>query len=216
MRRHSADQHFWDRIARSYARDAIKDMPGYLRTLKSTRQRLRGTDTVLELGCGTGTTALALAPDVARLVATDVSNEMIAIAREKAAAQDCRTVEFVVSPADRAMGPDGTFDAVLAFNVLHLIADRGAALRQAARSLKGGGLFISKTPCLSEMNPLLRVAVPVARLLGRAPHVSFFSASDLETDIERAGFEIVERARHGSGRKDPRIFVVARRPVAAG
>lgn len=216
MRQHSADQHFWDRVARKYARDAIKDMAGYIRTLESTRQRLHGTDTVLELGCGTGTTALSLAPDVARLVATDVSTEMIAIAREKAAAQGCRNVEFAVSPADRAAGPDGAFDAVLAFNVLHLIADRPAALRQAARSLKGGGLFISKTPCLSEMNALLRVAVPVARLLGKAPSVSFFSASDLEIDIESVGFEIIERARHGSGRKDPRIFIVARWPVAAG
>lgn len=214
MRRDTDDEHFWDRAARKYARDPIKDMSGYTRTLESTRQRLRDTDTVLELGCGTGTTALSLAPTVARLVGTDVSGEMIAIAREKAGAQGCGNVEFVVSPADRALRPDGTFDAVLAFNVLHLIADRPAALRQAVRSLKAGGLFISKTPCLSEMNALLRFAVPVARLVGKAPYVSFFSALELEAEIESVGFEIIERARHGSGRKDPRIFIVARAPVA--
>lgn len=216
MREHTADQHFWDRVARKYARDAIKDMAGYTRTLESTRQRLRETDIVLEIGCGTGTTALSLAPTVGRLVGTDVSGEMITIAREKAGAQGCRKAEFLVSPADRAIKPDGSFDAVLAFNVLHLVANRPAALRQAARSLKAGGLFISKTPCLSEMSALLRVAVPVARLVGKAPYVSFFSALELETEITSAGFEIIERARHGAGRNDPRIFIVARAPVSAG
>ncbi len=207
------DQHFWDRVARKYARDPIKDMAGYTRTLESTRKRLRETDIVLELGCGTGTTALSLAPAVARLVGTDVSGEMIAIAQEKAGAQGCGNAEFAVVPAERAFGADGAFDAVLAFNVLHLIADRPATLRQAIRALKPGGLFISKTPCLSEMNPLLKFAVPVAQLVGKAPHVAFFSALALEREIESAGFEIIERARHGSGRKDPRIFIVARAPV---
>ncbi|KAB2850175.1 MAG: class I SAM-dependent methyltransferase [Hyphomicrobiaceae bacterium] len=216
MPKHTKDQQFWDRVARKYARDPIKDMAGYTRTLGSTRQRLRETDTVLELGCGTGTTALSLAPAVARLVGTDVSGEMIAIAREKAGAQGCGNVAFEVAPADHAFRADGAFDAVLAFNVLHLIADRSAAFQQAVRALKPGGLFISKTPCLSEMNPLLRLAVPVARLVGKAPHVAFFSALELESEIERVGFEIIERARHGSGRKDPRIFIVARAPVAFG
>ena len=216
MPRHGNDAHFWDRIARKYARDPIKDMPGYTRTLECTRRLLRETDTVLELGCGTGTTALALAPSVARLLGTDVSGEMIAIAREKARAQGCANAEFEVAPADRAPGADGTFDAVLAFNVLHLVTDRSSVLRRAISALKPGGLFISKTPCLSEMNPLLRLAVPLARLIGKAPHVAFFPASALEHEIEAAGFALIERARHGSGHKDPRIFIVARAPVASG
>lgn len=212
MRRQADDSHFWDRVARKYARDPIKDMAGYTRTLESTRQRLRASDTVLELGCGTGSTALALAPDVARLVGTDVSGEMIAIAREKADAQGCRNVEFVVAAAASSLDAGTAFDAVLAFNLLHLVVDRPAVLRQALRALKPGGLFISNTPCLSEMNPLLRLAVPVARLVGKAPQVAFFPASVLEREIEGAGFAMVERARHGSGRKDPRIFIVARAP----
>jgi ubiquinone/menaquinone biosynthesis C-methylase UbiE len=216
MRRNTNDQRFWDRMARKYARDPIKDMAGYTRTLECTRQWLRETDTVLELGCGTGTTALSLAPSVARLVGTDISGEMITIAREKAGAQGCGNAEFELAPADRTLGANGAFDAVLAFNVLHLISDQSATLQQAVCALRPGGLFISKTPCLSEMNPLLRLAVPVARLVGKAPHVAFFSAFALERAIENAGFAIIERARHGSGRKDPRIFIVARAPVAHG
>ena len=210
-----ADARFWNRIAPKYAADPIKDVGGYERTLVRTRHFLKSTDTVLELGCGTGTTALRLAPHVKRLIATDLSGEMIAIARDKAAARDCRSVEFSVGTPDSAAWPDGTFDAVLAFNLLHLVAGRANALAQVSRLLKPGGLFVSKTPCLSEMNRLIRFALPVMQFVGKAPHVDCFTADELERDIVAAGMTIVERARHGSGRKDPRIFLVGQKPVGA-
>jgi ubiquinone/menaquinone biosynthesis C-methylase UbiE len=205
------DVRFWDRIARKYAAHRIKDMPGYERTVERTRQLLEGADTVLEIGCGTGTTALRLAPSVGRIVATDVSGEMIAIAREKAVVDGCHNAEFITASAESGPGSAGAYDGVLAFNVLHLIVDRASALACIHGVVRPGGLFISKTPCLSEMNPLIRLAVPMAQMVGKAPSVSFLSAADLEADIERAGFSIVERDRHGSGRKDPRIFIVARK-----
>jgi ubiquinone/menaquinone biosynthesis C-methylase UbiE len=212
MLRNSNDARFWDRIARKYANDKIKDMAGYERTIERTRQLLRSADNVLEIGCGTGTTALALAPYVSRISASDASSEMITIAREKAAAQSCQNAEFAVATAGHVPGPDGARDAVLAFNVLHLIGDRASALAQIERQLKPGGLFISKTPCLSEMNPMIRYAVPVAQIFGKAPFVSFFTATKLEAEIKAAGFAIIARERHGSERKDPRIFIVAQKP----
>jgi ubiquinone/menaquinone biosynthesis C-methylase UbiE len=211
MAGNAADARFWDRTARKYAADPIKDMDGYERTLDRTRHYLYGTDAVLELGCGTGTTALRLAPHVGRMTATDLSSEMIAIAREKAVAQACPNVEFAVATPDSASWPGDTFDAVLAFNLWHLVADRTSALAHVHRLLKPGGLFVSKTPCLAEMNPLIRLAVPVMQLVGKAPYVAFFSAAGLESEIEHGGFTIVERGRHGSGRRDTRIFIVARK-----
>jgi ubiquinone/menaquinone biosynthesis C-methylase UbiE len=202
---------FWDRAARKYAKDPIADMAGYERTLDHARRLLKSTDAAIELGCGTGTTALKLAPSVARLVATDISAEMIAIAREKAAAEKCANVEFVVATPDAAPYPDASFDAAMAFNLLHLIEDRAAALRGVHRLLKPGGLFISKTPVLSEMGSAIRLLVPVMQAFGKAPYVGFFSAEALEREISEAGFEIIERARHGSGKKDMRTYLVARK-----
>jgi 2-polyprenyl-3-methyl-5-hydroxy-6-metoxy-1,4-benzoquinol methylase len=205
------DARFWDRTARKYAADVIADPAGYERTLERTRQHLKAGDTVLEVGCGTGTTALRLAHCVARLVATDVSSEMIAIAREKAAAQGCANAAFEVARADAAEGPDRSFDAVLAFNVLHLVAEREAVLRNIHRLLKPGGLFISKTPCLAQMGLPVRLLVPVMQAIGKAPHVAFFTDAELEREIAAAGFKIVERARHGTRGKDTRPFLVARK-----
>lgn len=214
MTRLTEDARFWDRVARKYATDTIKDPSGYERTLDRTIHYLKPTDTALELGCGTGTTALRLAPHVARIVATDLSGEMIAIAREKAMAQGCANIAFAVTTAECTPQPNTSFDAVLAFNLLHLVAQREAVIAHAYKILKHGGLFLSKTPCIAEMNPLIRLAVPVARLVGKAPHVSFFAAAQLESEIEAAGFTIIERARHGSGRKDARIFIAARKSEA--
>lgn len=207
----SADARFWNRMARKYAADPISDMAGYERTLERTRHYLKPEFTAFEFGCGTGTTALNLAPAVAKLIATDVSSEMIAIAREKAAAQGVANVEFAIATPDGAPYPDASFDAALAFNVLHLVEARAAAYEGVRRLLKPGGLFITKTPCLKEMNPLMRPLVPLMQMFGQAPYVAFFNAAELEREIEAAGFEIVERARHASRGKDARPFLAARK-----
>jgi ubiquinone/menaquinone biosynthesis C-methylase UbiE len=205
------DARFWNRVARKYAASPITDMAGYERTLERTRYYLKSTDAVLEIGCGSGTTALKLAPSVARIVGADISSEMIAIAREKAAAEGHGNTEFEVATPETAPWPDESFDMALAFNVLHLLPHREAALQTVRRLLKPGGLFISKTPSLGEMNPIFRAIVPVMQAFGQAPYVAFFSGAELDQDVAAAGFEIVERARHGSRRKDSRPFLVARR-----
>ena len=207
-----ADARFWDRLSARYARSQISDMPGYERTLERTGQRLTATDRVLELGCGTGTSALRLAPATGHIRATDVSPKMIAIAREKLAASPVSNLTFETAASDGVSAPDGSYDAVLAFNLLHLVGDRPRTLADVRRLLKPGGLFISKTACLSEMNPLIRYAVPVMRRVGFAPSVvATFAAAELEREIAAAGFTIEETARHGSGKRDPKIFIVARR-----
>ena len=205
------DAHFWDRHARKYAAGAIADMAGYERTLERTRQLLDSKDTAFEFGCGTGTTALKLSPFIARIVATDISGAMIDIARAKAQAEGASNVVFEVARPDAAPWPDETFEAALGFNVLHLVAAREATLRNIHRMLKPNGLFISKTPCLKEMNPLVRMAIPAMQLFGKAPYVSVFDASELKREIAGAGFEIVACERHASRGRDARAFIVARK-----
>lgn len=211
MFRAANDARFWDRMARKYAAHKIADAEGYERTVERARHYLKGDEKAFEFGCGTGTTALKLAPSVGHITATDISGEMIAIAREKVRAEGCANATFEVARPEAAPWPDGIFDVAFAFNVLHLVTDRAAVLASVHRLLRPGGLFISKTPCLKEMNRLIRVAVPLMQLIGKAPHVAFFSGEELEREIAAAGFEIVERARHGSRGKDVRPFIVARK-----
>ena len=80
----AAPVQFWDRIAEKYARRPVADEATYERKLAVTREYLTLESVVLELGCGTGSTAIAHAPFVKQVDATDLSPAMIGIAKRKA------------------------------------------------------------------------------------------------------------------------------------
>ena len=205
---------FWDRIARKYAADPIADMAGYENTLRRVKDFLSGEQDVLEIGCGTGTTALRLASFTRHLRATDVSAGMIAIARDKLAAEPALPLSFEVADAEAPGFGMGAHDVVLAFNVLHLVDDLDHALTQAVQTLRPGGLLIAKTPCISEMNPLIPyLALPLMRAIGKAPQVLCFDGEALQSALTRHGLQSVAVERHGTRGKDIRVFTVARKPA---
>ncbi|MDN3519380.1 class I SAM-dependent methyltransferase [Aquisalimonas lutea] len=207
------DARFWDRAARKYAASPIGDEAGFERTLARTRALIPGARAV-ELGCGTGTAALRLADAAGSYLATDISGGMIAIAQEKL--EDARRtgfngqLSFRQATAGILADEGARYDAVLGFNYLHLAGDLAAVLGHIRSLLVPGGLFISKTPCVGDMNPLVRLAIPLMRLVGKAPGVTTFSAASLAEAISAAGFEILENERHGSKKRDLRPFIAAR------
>lgn len=206
------DARFWDRASQRYAKARIGDEGGYERTLDRTRTLLTQETRVLELGCGTGSTALRLADDVASYVATDISEKMIAIAEEKLAATPVAGLTFRAATAEIVALERDKYDVVLGFNYLHLVRDPQIALRHIHGLLAPGGMFISKTPCLRDMNVLIRsILLPGMRLVGLAPYVSVFGTQDLADLLSAAGFEIVATEKHATKGKDTRPFVLARK-----
>lgn len=208
------DARFWSRLAPKYAADPVADLPGYERTLARVAGLLKPADQVVEFGCGTGSTALRLAPGVAGYLATDLSAGMIGIARGKLLEASCRSLRFEVATAEAmaaVAGASGAWDVALGFNWLHLVPDPPAAIRAVRALVRPGGLFVTKTPCLGDMNPLIGLAIPVMRLFGKAPAtVRRFGGADLERELVAAGFAIEAVERHGSKGKDARPFVIAR------
>ena len=201
---------FWDRIARKYAQRPVQNQQAYADTLDATRAYLGAKDRVLEIGCGTGTTALTLAPAVAAITGTDISGEMIAIAEEKRRTGGAENVRFLRADAADDVSGGKPFDVVLAFNALHVLADPDAALRALFQQTRPGGYFISKSACLKEMNVLIRLAIPLMQAVGKAPVVARFTNHELQDMIMRAGFEIVETRTFKGAPHLP--FIVARRP----
>jgi len=188
---------FWDRSAKKYASAPIKDIPAYEYTLDRTRSYLMPTDRVLELGCGTGSTGLLLAGAVAQYHGTDISPEMIRIARDKAAAEAVDNITFTAATAQEGMVAAGPVDVVLALNLLHLLRDVEDLFDRIHAALPPGGYFISKTVCLAEPSIgvrrfAFRAMIPLMRLVRLAPFVRSFRFDGLENSIEAAGFEVIE------------------------
>lgn len=200
---------FWDRIAPKYAADPIKDETAYEYTLGRTLSYLSTGDRVLELGCGTASTAIRIAPHVAHLTATDYSAAMVEIGQAKVAAAGLGNLLVAKADPEEGALPEGPFDAVLAFNLLHLLDNPESSIGRIHSLVPPGGMFISKTACLQ--GPWRAMALPVAvmRLFGKAPGVSFFSTRWLEAAVVRQGFEIVESGDFPL--MPPRRYIVARR-----
>ena len=204
------DAVFWDGQAQSYSKRPVKDNEAYQRTLDRTCALLKDSDNVLELGCDTGSTALRLAHTTRSYLGTDISAEMIQIANGKAGSENS-TLSFRTATAETLAAEEDRYNAVLAFNYLHLVRDLPSTLRSIHGLLGDGGLFISKTGCVGEMNVMLRLAIPVARLVGKAPFVNTFVEPELLQSITEAGFEIIEKEIHASSHNDHRPFIVARK-----
>jgi len=206
------DPKFWDGIAAKYAKSPIRDMPAYELTLERTESYLKQTDQVLELGAGTGTTAIRLAPAVAKMVATDFSGALLNVGRERAAKQKVVNVKF--TKAAVAEAPSGPFDVVMAFNLLHLLEDLKGSLTEAYARTKPGGYFISKTTCTPHRGAplhfrMIMAVLPIMQFFGKAPYVRMRSEQELENAIEQAGFVIVETGNYPAN--PPNRFIVARK-----
>lgn len=196
-----ANAKFWDNAAEKYAKSPIGDMKAYEYTLGRTRTYLSPTDNVLEVGCGTGSTALLLAGNVKHITATDLSSEMIKIATQKAKDQNISNVTFTTAEMLENKADKELYDVVLAHNILHLLEDIPAALRKINGVLKPGGTFISKTVCDPGPNitlkmRLIKMVLPLAQFFGKAPYVEFMDVAELEARITAAGFKIVETGNH--------------------
>jgi SAM-dependent methyltransferase len=211
----SSDARFWDRTARKYAAGVIRDQAGYERTLARTSALLRSGDRVLELGCGSGTTALRLERDVGTYLATDISGRMIAIAEAKNATAPVSNLIFRVATAEEITPAPALFSAVLGFNYLHLVRDLTGTLAHIHTLLAPEGLFISKTPCVGEMNPLIRLVLPLMRVIGQAPYAGVFTETELTEAIGAAGFEITAIEDHATKRGEHRPYIVARKSASA-
>ncbi len=188
---------FWDKIAPKYAQDPIKDMAAYEYTLERTKSYLGSDDRVLELGCGTGSTSLLIAPDVRQIIGTDISPAMVDIAVSKAKAAGITNAEFRVATARQSTEVVETFDAVLGFNLFHLVRDAEDVFSGIHKVLPKGGYFISKTPCLGDKSVgfkrfLFKAMIPPMQWLGKAPFVRFLTQKEYEDALRFAGFEIVE------------------------
>jgi ArsR family transcriptional regulator len=163
--------------------------------------------TIGDLGCGTGIASSALAPFVAKVIAVDASDEMLAAARRRL--DGAANVELRAGVLEALPIADGVLDAATLMLVLHHVPDPAAALAEAARALAPGGRLL-----IVDMLPHER-----EEYKQQMGHVWLgFSAEQMTRLLEGAGFEGVRMHALPSDAavRGPSLFVATGRRRDSG
>jgi ubiquinone/menaquinone biosynthesis C-methylase UbiE len=156
------------------------------RMLALVGEQVEGAGRVLEIASGTGRVTAAIAPRVGELLATDYAEAMVDATRARVAGLSnvrCERRDLY------ALGePPGSFDAVVAANVLHLVPDLPGALAALHRVLAPGGTLVVPTFCHAQDG--VSKAVSFALSWVSFPSRRRFDARALLAEVERAGFRV--------------------------
>ena len=198
---------FWDKIAKRYAKNPIKDMQAYEHKLQVSRKYFSEEASVLEIGCGTGSTAILHAPHVKQYHAIDVSPKMIEIAAEKLKKENINNLTFEAIAIDQLTLKEPV-DIIFAHSILHLVEDREEVTRQTHQWLKPGGVLITSTGCLGDRMKFFKLIGPIGKFFGLIPFIGVFTAKEFKDGLTAHGFEIDYSWQK---EKDIAIFVVAKK-----
>jgi ubiquinone/menaquinone biosynthesis C-methylase UbiE len=187
----------WDKTAHRYDRQTARYIDNaYRRTIEKAKEVISKDDVVLDIGCGTGIITLGIAQCAERVIAYDISENMIQIAREKAKRQLIEGIEFHVGDGYALSHEDSSFDVVLLCNVLHFLKEPSTQLKEAHRLLRDGGILITTTDCYGEPArfpvSLWLGLQTIMHRVGVIPYMTNFRKGELVSLIETSRFEIIE------------------------
>jgi ubiquinone/menaquinone biosynthesis C-methylase UbiE len=164
---------------------------------------LRSGQRVLDLACGSGQPALTAARLVkpgGSVVATDLSEEMVRVARRKANMADLDNIEFKVMDAENIDFPDETFDGATCRWGLMFCPDPARAVKEVHRVLKAHRPFATTTFASIDQNPFTGLHSQIAtQFLGAPPAgpdalgpLRLSDTARIQTMLKDAGFQNIE------------------------
>ncbi len=146
----------------------------------------------LDVATGGGHTALKFAPLVSRVIATDITPEMLSAAEKFIRDQGVTNVAFEPADAEDLPFAGSTFDLVTCRIAPHHFPDCAGFIRQGNRVLKPGGLLLVQDHVLPEDQTAARYIDRFERL--RDPsHNRAFSQLEWERMYEEAGLKVTHR-----------------------
>lgn len=179
---------YWNFHAKNYDRSMMLLGRPIPRMVELAAEAVRGAERVLEVGAGTGLVTPSLAREARTVIATDYAPAMVAAVKARVCEAGLSNVQCEQADLYALRFEAGSFDAVVAANVLHLVPDLGAALAALHRMLKPGGRLVVPTYCHDET----ALSWGVSRLLAVTgfPGHRRFTARSLRESLESAGLAV--------------------------
>lgn len=146
-------------------------------------------DCLLDIGTGAGHTAIAFAPAVSRVIAYDLTPQMLEEVERNAAAKGITNLETRQGAAENLPYPDASFELVSCRLTTHHFADLPQALGEMARVLKPGGKLIIMDTTVPE-DPDLDREINEIEVLRDPSHVRNYPASEWRSLVEGVGLKI--------------------------
>lgn len=135
---------FWDRVSGIYDLiETIYNGKVYQELGRTVARQIEADDIVLECACGTGAISKSIAPRCRHLTATDFSRGMLRQVAKNC--RDCDNITLRRADMTRLKCRDNRFDKVVAGNVIHLLDEPYAAVKELERVCKTGGKIIIPT-----------------------------------------------------------------------
>ena len=203
-------ERFWDRIAKNYDKSSDQKRKDLLETIEKIKSHLDPSDQVLDFACGTGEKALGVSSRVRTIHGIDLSQKMIEKASAKVTDRQIDNAQFSRTDLfDPTLKP-GSYDAIMAFYIFHLVDDPAQVFKRIHELLKPDGRLICETPCLGESATVLGWLIAFSGKLGVLPKVLCFKIADLKSMLTSASsFKLVESE---SVDENPNhLFVVAKK-----
>ena len=196
---------FWDKISDLY--DAIEAINGSVyKEMTDTVERLVPAGAkVLDCAAGTGELSIAAAKKAESVLCTDLSGKMLKNAQKKAASLGIQNISFETRNLFRLDDPDETYDVVIAGNVLHLLTDPQAAVKELYRVTKKGGKLLLPTFTTADRG---RVLMKLYKFAGFAPEHEY-TPQEYKEMLQQTGYDV--RAKLIRGRI-PCTFAVIKKP----
>jgi 2-polyprenyl-3-methyl-5-hydroxy-6-metoxy-1,4-benzoquinol methylase len=155
---------------------------------------LPSRDRILDYGCGTGTLSLRFAGRVKEIHGIDFASGMIEIAQRNAAESGVDNAHFMQATIFDERLEKGSYDAALAWGILHLVDDRNLVVKRINELLKPGGVLVSATECMGEKKTPTTSLLSFLMKIGIFPiSLNYFTVAELEESITGAGFQIVQK-----------------------
>ena len=148
---------------------------------------LRGTERILDAGCGAGHTALAFAPYVAEVVAYDLTASMLEQVERLAAQRNITNLMTHQGDVDLLPFDDASFDVVVSRYSAHHWPHPARALTEFKRVLKPNGQFILSDIVAAE-DPMLDTFLQTVELLRDLSHVRDHRISQWTMMLHDVGF----------------------------